>query len=378
MKRAFALLLAALQIPLLAGRGGVRSNYRELEQLLVIQTMGLDSRVNGVTLSLAAKGDSRQGVKRLKADASSMSAAMERIRGASFEEELFSSHIAHLLIGEKAAETGLSDLLADLSRSAELRLDMPLYVVREDTAERAVMEVGDERRGICDVMDTVEQLARRHADCGVTSAAQLLDEQARFGAALICALRLSPAAEQEGATDKAPALTAEPEGYGVLRDGKLVSYLTREQAVAVSFLKNETAEAEIPLRDSYGKTAVLELRGGRCRIRPVWSEDGQLTALRITAETDASILEQGAVGDEAYSDRLAARLEEYLAREIESVLRVSRELKADFLGLAAHVERADPAAFRRLDQDFAELLPALELEITVGVRLRHSFDRKEP
>ena len=69
---------------------------------------------------------------------------------------------------------------------------------------------------------------------------------------------------------------------------------------------------------------------------------------------------------------------EYLAREIESVLRVSRELKADFLGLAAHVERADPAAFRRLDQDFAELLPALELEITVGVRLRHSFDRKEP
>ena len=53
MRRVFLLLLAGLQILLLAGKGGVRSNYRELEQLLVIQTMGLDTRVSGVTLCVA-------------------------------------------------------------------------------------------------------------------------------------------------------------------------------------------------------------------------------------------------------------------------------------------------------------------------------------
>ena len=62
MRRFFYLALAALQLLLLAGKGGVRGNYRELEQLLVIQTMGVDTRTNGVTLSLAAKGDSEQGV----------------------------------------------------------------------------------------------------------------------------------------------------------------------------------------------------------------------------------------------------------------------------------------------------------------------------
>ena len=56
---------------------------------------------------------------------------------------------------------------------------------------------------------------------------------------------------------------------------------------------------------------------------------------------------------------------------------MSRELKADFLGLAARVERADPAAFAGLDRDFSELLPELELEITVSARLRHTNDRKE-
>lgn len=377
MRRAFYLALAALQLLLLAGRGGVRGNYRELEQLLVIQTMGVDARANGMTVSLAAKGDSKQGVKRLKAAASSMTGAMERIRLESFEEELFCAHIGQLLVGEKAAEAGLKDLLADLARSPDLRLDLPLYVVREDTAESAVTGVGDDSRGICDVMDTVRQSTLRRADCGETTAARIAQDLDRYGAALICALRLVPAAEQEGEPDADAPLTAAPEGYGVLRDGKLCAYLTPEQAVAVSFLKNEPAAAEIPLRDSYGRTAVLETQGGSCRISPVWGEEGQLTGLRVAAETACSVVEQGAAGDERTSDMLTARLEEYLARQIESVLRESRELKADFLGLAARVERADPAAFAGLDRDFSELLPELELEITVSARLRHTNDRKE-
>jgi spore germination protein KC len=202
-------------------------------------------------------------------------------------------------------------------------------------------------------------------------------DQERFGAALVSALRLTRAAEQEGETEETAPLTVSPEGYAVLRDGKLCRYLTAEQAVAVDLLLNACAAAEIPLRDSYGRTAVLEISGGSSRIRPVFSGEGQLTGLRIDARVDASVVEQGAAGDAAYGDLLTARLEEYLAREIESVLRASRDLKADYLGLAARVERAEPAAFRALDRDFAELLPELELEITVSARLRHVNDRKE-
>ena len=72
MRRAFYLALVALQLLLLAGRGGVRGNYRELEQLLVIQTMGVDARANGMTVSLAAKGDSKQGFSQIALQPSSV------------------------------------------------------------------------------------------------------------------------------------------------------------------------------------------------------------------------------------------------------------------------------------------------------------------
>ena len=116
----------------------LRDNCREVESLLVIQTMGLDDAENGVTLSLAAAGDEERGVARLKADGVSVTAAMDRIRGYSYEQELFCPHVGRLLLGERAADQGIESTLAYISRSPALRLDMPLFVVRGGRAEDAV------------------------------------------------------------------------------------------------------------------------------------------------------------------------------------------------------------------------------------------------
>ena len=56
MKKLLILLLCAAELLLFTGKNGLRKNYREVEQLLVVQTMGLDTMRGGVTLSLAAAG----------------------------------------------------------------------------------------------------------------------------------------------------------------------------------------------------------------------------------------------------------------------------------------------------------------------------------
>ncbi len=57
MRRMILAALCVLELLLFTGRGGLRARYREVEQLLVIQTRGLDDYRGGVTLSLAAMGD---------------------------------------------------------------------------------------------------------------------------------------------------------------------------------------------------------------------------------------------------------------------------------------------------------------------------------
>lgn len=383
MRKLLALLLCAGELLLFAGPNGLRRNYREVEQLQVIQTMGLDAQTGGVTLSLAAAGEDGGGVSRMEADGVSITAAMDRIRSYSYEEELFCPHIGRLLLGEKLAEQGVESTLAYISRSPELRPDMPLFVVKGGTAENTVMGVGDGDRGICDVMRIVEQDVKRRGESGLTTAAQILRDTARCGSALICALETGEASEKTDAPGEesgdAPAgRSVAPMGYAILREGRLCRYLTKGQGIAVGFLKNRVGRSTVELRDSYGKPAVLEINGGGSRIRPVW-EDGTLRGLQIECDARASLLElggRGALRGTEDTDYLTARLESRLAEYLSEALKASKELKADYLGLAEKVERAAPTAWRSLEQDFVDLLPELELEITVRAELNQMSDMK--
>ena len=383
MRKLLALLLCAGELLLFAGPNGLRRNYREVEQLQVIQTMGLDAQTGGVTLSLAAAGEDGGGVSRMEADGISITAAMDRIRSYSYEEELFCPHIGRLLLGEKLAEQGVESTLAYISRSPELRLDMPLFVVKGGTAEDTVMGVGDGDRGICDVMRIVEQDVKRRGESGLTTAAQILRDTARCGSALICALETGEASEKTDAPGEesgdAPAgRSVAPMGYAILREGRLCRDLPKEQGIAVGFLKNRVGRSTVELRDSYGKPAVLEINGGGSRIRPVW-EDGTLRGLQIECDARASLLElggRGALRGTEDTDYLTARLESRLAEYLSEALKASKELKADYLGLAETVERAAPTAWRSLEQDFVDLLPELELEITVRAELNQMSDMK--
>ena len=61
MKRALCILLVLAMLPSLCACGSIYSNYREMEQLLVLQTMGLDTADGGVRLSLASAANTEKG-----------------------------------------------------------------------------------------------------------------------------------------------------------------------------------------------------------------------------------------------------------------------------------------------------------------------------
>ena len=104
MKRLLIIYIIIFALPL-SGCKSIYNNYKEIEQLLVIQTMGLDTQGGGVLLSLAsAAGSNGSSPRRLQSGGESITTAMERIYNYSYEEQLFLSHVGQLIIGEDAAE----------------------------------------------------------------------------------------------------------------------------------------------------------------------------------------------------------------------------------------------------------------------------------
>ena len=381
MKRLLIIYITVLSLSL-SGCTSIYNNYKEIEELLVIQTMGLDRQGGGVLLSLASSAGGGMEPRRLSAGGESITTAMERIYNYSYEEQLFLSHVSQLVIGEEAAEAGIGDYLAYISRTPAMRLDMPMFIVRDGRAEDAVMQVGDGKRGISEVLESVELSSRRRGDSGIYTAGDVLRDLMRWGSALICAVECTVSSESAlgQPSEDSPRLTAAAQGYAVIRDGKLCRYLTREQGIAVGFLRNNVGISDVHVSDRHGGLVVLEIDSGKSSVKPRWAGPGELQGLEVQVDVRASVIEISGGGelDKAeYTDHLTAQLESLISGYVTETLQASKELKADFLGLATAVEKHSPENYRLIPRQFPELLPDLELTVSVSGHLRHTNDMKD-
>lgn len=438
MKRYISILIIISSLLSLGGCGGIHTNYREIQQLMVVQTMGLDREEGSVRVSMAAAAEaSGSGPRRMSATGGTVSTAIRRAYELSYEEEIFFSHVNHILIGEAAAEEDMDSFLDYLYQSPELRIDIPLYIVREGTAEQAVMEVGDGSRGISEVMQAVREIFATASNSQVFTVADTIRSLDRYGSALICAIRCEPGSESfvpqtsgnsgsdggeggqgekkqddgenqqtqaaqeeentqaagnedtgggeeqgeaEAAAQEGKPLMAGIAGYGVIRDGKLCKYLEPELSVAVGLMTGGVPISFIAVEDMDGRPCSLEVYEGGAQLNPVWAGPGELKGLELQVEVTASVMESGpsqSSGTEEYINYLTGQLESAVSDQLNSLLQSSMQLKADFLGLAGKVERSSPENFRLMEQDFTEVLPSLELQISVSGRLSHTNDMKE-
>ena len=410
MKRGLSLLIIICMLLSLSGCSGIYSNFRELERLLVIQTMGIDFAEEGVGISLAsgAKSDGSSPV-RLFSTGVSVTSAVAHILSYSQEQELFLSHTSHVVLGEEAAQNGINGYLSYICRSPNLRTDIPLYIVKGGTAQEAVMQVGDGSKGISEVLEAVRANVDERGDSKAFSASDLLRDLERNGSGLVCAIECSPSIQEGGTkqeggsgsssgTDSTEspdstggsgsgeekqekqALTAAAVGYGVIRGDRLCAYIDKEQAIGVGLLLNIVGISNIVVKDRYTTPVTLELDQGSSEIKPVWAEDGSLEMLDIQIKAAANIAEIGGGGhfsEPDYEDYLTAQLETAVSERVSSVIQLSKTLQADFLGLGNIVEMDDAEKYRALGGDFASLLPGLTVRISVSGQIKHTNDIRD-
>ena len=384
--KAFRIAAALALAVLLTGcsGGSIYSNYRELEQLMVIQTMGFDWADNGVRLSASSGSDSAGGggggsqggaeqsgpasVARLSAEAPSFTLAKEKMQNYSAREDLFFAHTAYIAVGGASAGKSVMPFLDYIERSTDLRLDIPLFVVTNGTASELVLGAGGETYDATSVLRSLERNIMLRGDGVIFNAAEVVSSLDANGCALITAVKSVKAGKAVKEAKKAE-LTAIPDGFAVIKNGRAVGSVPAEYAKGVNVLQNKVGPSSVELTVG-GKRATVQLDKCACRITPVF-DGGELSGLEVKITLDAALSETaGSFEPKALSRALANEVK----RWVTQVLDISRSLECDFLQLGRVLERQEPKQLHGVSAGLSERLRDLYYNIGVEAEVDRSFD----
>ena len=102
-----ALLLAAGLLCSGCSSGTISSNYRPVEDLTLVQTIGVDRAPEGVCLSASTgRVGENEPPQRMTQTGETVLAALDRLQDRTPNAELFYAQTSYLLLGEEAAAAG--------------------------------------------------------------------------------------------------------------------------------------------------------------------------------------------------------------------------------------------------------------------------------
>lgn len=353
-----------------SGTGSIYTNYREIEEMQLIRTIGFDRRQGQLVASISGgQGGDNAAFTRMSAPGSSIIQALDTMQEYTSWQSLYYAHTEYGLIGQELARTdGLREVLDYLERSPLLRSDLPLFVVRQDSAENLMLHCTGSDREITSALDSLVRDCERRGDHYVFTLRELISSITEHHAGLLCAVRAAPLSQTDAGAEP-EQLTPIPWGYAIFKDTALVGFLDSQYARGVSFLMGHPGSGAVTLEDvGQVGTVVLSISGGKTALRPVFDARGDLTGVAVDLTVTAFAEE---VGDYQKLDH--AILMERFSRELESwvmgVLEAMQTYRADFLGLGAQLRLRDPAAWDAMPRPWLQCLPELEMQVQAHCRI---------
>ena len=325
MKVLFRLGALASALSLLSGCAALL-HPREVEQLQLVQTIGFDGAVGGMTVSVSSGAAFSEEVSaHLAAQGASIHTAVQRLQDFSPREELFFAHIRYAVVGETAARTGIAPILDYFERGTQTQLSVPLFVVRGGDAYELVALSASGENEITAALSSLEADTERQGSAHCFTVLEIASRLRRSGAALACAV--TPTAPEGSVPASDGEALALETGYAVFRGNALAGFLDRDAALGADLLLGYAPQASYVLSDGGGGTVTVQLHAANTSFS--LAPDG---TLRAAVRCRAAVTESSGA-DAALLSRLEEELSRAVAAQLTAALAAETRLDADFLEL---------------------------------------------
>lgn len=377
IKRLLAVLLFLSMSVSMTGCNGIYNNYREIDTLQLIQTLGIDWNGTAVEMTVSTgQGLEDQPSVAISRRGETIASAIGEIQNYSSKEDLFFAHARFVVLGEAAAKELLTEFLDFMARSAKLKMDMTLFVVNASNAKGLLTLDGEKGYNATEGLSSIEKVARRSGIAYPFTGIDVISSLSEYGSALICAI--TPAQMEDSVfTEDGGSITSTPAGYAIIKDGALCAYLDTECSRGATILMNKTGYGAIPLEIKEGAYVTVYTEDSSADYTARWGPDGSLEGLSVEVKLSCGLVEVSDklnYGESELLSVISKTMEEKLLKDVSAVLYTSKELESDFLGLKGFLRSKYPKEMSLLGSDFPSLLPDIPMDVRVKCEVTRNYD----
>lgn len=291
---------------------------------------------------------------------------------------LFESHIMALIVGEELARRGIGELVDFTVREREHRLLYPFIITRgkaseiiraepqlESSIAQEIRNVLEEQRElstapIITIKDFINNLNLPGADA--------------FSPVIEIRRKTSPPEEEfiSTAGEKTEKFIA-VQGTAVFSRDKLAGYLNVPETKGLLWVHEKIVRTVITPIQTNGGQVIVYITRGSSRLEPEFTENGLKMYIQIQTEGDiASAAIKQDLTDPLFIEELEKSLANHIKQEILLAVAKSREYKSDFLHFGAAFRRKDPKKWKKIEENWREMLTEVEVEVRVMAEIRRT------
>jgi spore germination protein KC len=388
-------LLIVFIVPMLAGCW----NQRELTELAFVLAMGIDKGKNGdkydvtfqvvvpsnVSTAQSTGGGGGPPVVVYKSSGNTLTEASRKTKKM-IPRVLYFAHTNILIISEELAKDGILDILDTLDRDPEFRTTTNVIIARNARAEdmNSVLTNLD-KIPVLKFTKTLEATQQRLGENFKISIDDILSGIVSSGKEPIISgfvLKGDPkkGRSSENINKTIPPTMTTADGLAVMKEGKLVGWLSNEVARGTLWMLNKMKGTYVDFSLNGKKSAVsvtpyladtsisVKVKNGKpiasVKVKTIFKLSEINTDYDITNPLNTDVLEKATA--------------KQIKQNIEKSIKETQKLKADIYGIGERIHRSNPVYWKSVKKDWNSVFAEMDFKIEVNTYFREAGVRNNP
>ena len=370
---------------------------REISDMEIVMVAGLDKTEKGYEISLLKReeqastsgggsGETSNDTQVVSIEASNFNTAMSHLQTMT-DKYITISHIKYYIIGEDSAKEDLSHIVDTIARGNQIRLDARVYIAKSMTAKEFLKKASNTDYKVEDKLYNMEDnfLTER-----VSTEANLINmchiTMSEYGCGMVATLEFGSKEDNEKKAEielsDEPAKKNKKEipfgfgGAGIIKDMKLMGYLTTDETAVANYIKYNNNVNIIQVNDnndfiSFGVEQINIDTDFKFSNEKIMNE----VILNVTFRAN---YEEVKANEPVFNYNNISKYENKLNKIIEEqlleIIKKEIEMGIDFLELKKKLEMSHPFLYEKNKDNFEEILKKAKITVRSNGKVQTTYD----